>query len=74
MIDDSLFDPVHPHYTSKPLFPADYIDPFVGRRSGLIKKAQAAVTIDYSVVEKVKTHRQTQPQQHFEGVSGYENI
>ncbi|MFB1018246.1 MAG: hypothetical protein QMC46_09180, partial [Burkholderiaceae bacterium] len=60
--------------TSKPSFPADYTDPFAGRRSGLIKKAQAAVAIDYSVVEKVKAHRQTRLQQTFEGVSGYENI
>mgnify|MGYP003635560251 CR=1 FL=1 len=74
LIDDALFNPVQPHYTSKPSFPAEYTDPFAGRRSGLIKKAQAAVTIDYSVVEKVKAHRQTQPQQQFEGVSGYENI
>jgi hypothetical protein len=74
LIDVSLFQAVQPHYTSKPSFPAEYTDPFAGRRSGLIKKAQAAVTIDYSVVEKVKAHRKTQPQQHFEGVSGYENI
>lgn len=74
LIDDSLFNPVHPHYTSKPSFPTGYTDPFAGRRSGLIKKSHEAVTIDYSLVEKVKQHRLTQPQQHFEGVSGYENI
>jgi len=74
LIDDAVFTPVQPHYTSKPSFPAGYTDPFSGRRSGLIKKAQATVTIDYSLVEKVKQHRLTHTQQHFEGVSGYENI
>ena len=74
LIDDALFNPVQPHYTSKPSFPTDYTDPFAGRRSGLIKKSHEAVTIDYTLVEKVKQHRLTHPQQHFEGVSGYENI
>ncbi|ESS15579.1 hypothetical protein MOLA814_01161 [Betaproteobacteria bacterium MOLA814] len=74
LIDVTLFQAVQPHYTSKPLFPSDHTDPFAGRRSGLIKKAQAAVTIDYSVVEKVKAHKQSNTQQTFEGVSGYENI
>ncbi len=74
LIDDALFNPVQPHYTSKPSFPTDYTDPFSGRRSGLIKKSQAAVRIDYSVVEKVRQHRQIHPQEKFEGVSGYDNI
>ena len=74
LIDDALFNPVQPHYTSKPSFPTGYTDPFSGRRSGLIKKSQEAVTIDYSVVEEVKQYRLTHPQQHFEGVRGYENI
>ncbi len=74
LIDDALFNPVQPHYTSKPSFPIGYSDPFAGRRSGLIKKSQEAVTIDYSVVEKVRQHRQIHPQEKFEGVSGYENI
>jgi hypothetical protein len=74
LIDDALFNPVQPHYTSKPNFPTGYTDPFAGRRSGLIKKSHEAVTIDYSLVEKVKQLRLTHPQQHFEGVSGYENI
>ncbi len=74
LIDDALFNPVQPHYTSKPSFPTGYTDPFAGRRSGLIKKSHEAVTIDYTLVEKVKQHRLTHPQQHFEGVRGYENI
>jgi hypothetical protein len=74
LIDDALFNPVQPHYTSKPSFPIGYTDPFSGRRSGLIKKSHEAVTIDYSVVEKVRHHRQIHPQEKFEGVSGYDNI
>ncbi|MDC1457832.1 hypothetical protein N8375_02605 [Burkholderiaceae bacterium] len=74
LIDDLLFNPVQPHYTSKPSFPTGYTDPFSGRRSGLIKKSHEAVTIDYTLVEKVKQNRLTHPQQHFEGVRGYENI
>ncbi|MGY8894112.1 MAG: hypothetical protein ACKVJD_08110, partial [Burkholderiales bacterium] len=73
LIDTALFQSVQIHYTADPVFQG-MTDPFAGRRSGLIKKAQAAVTIDYSVVEAVKKQKKTHPQQHFEGVSGYENI
>lgn len=74
LIDSALFNPVQPHYTAKPGFPAGYKDPFAGCRSGLIRKTETAVKIDFTIVETVKHHSKAAPQQHFEGVSGYDNI
>jgi hypothetical protein len=74
LIDSALFNPVQPHYTAKPDFPAGFKDPFERNRSGLISKSKATVKIDFSIIETVKHHRQVGPQQHFEGVSGYDNI
>ena len=74
LIDDSLYNPVQPHYTAKPSFPVGFEDPFEGRRSGLIKKSKPCVSIDFSVVETVTQQRKTVPQKNFEGVSGYANI
>ncbi len=72
LIDEALFNPVQPHYTSKPSFPQGYQDPFEGRRSGLVAKAKQAVSIDFSIVQKAK--RQVTSQTGFEYSGGYENI
>jgi hypothetical protein len=74
LIDSALFNPVQPHYTAKPGFPAGYKDPFECCRSGLIRKTGAAVKINFNIVETVKHHSKAAPQQHFEVVSGYDNI
>ena len=72
LIDEALFNPVQPHYTSKPSFPQGFKDPFEGRRSGLVAKAKQAVSIDFSIVQKAK--RQVTSQSDFEYSGGYENI
>jgi hypothetical protein len=72
LIDEALFNPVQPHYTSKPSFPQGFKDPFEGRRSGLVAKAKQAVSIDFSIVQKGK--RQVTSQSDFEYSGGYENI
>ena len=72
LIDEALFNPVQPHYTSKPSFPQGFKDPFEGRRSGLVAKAKQAVSIDFSIVQKAK--RKVTSQSDFEYSGGYENI
>ena len=52
LIDTHLFQAVQIHYTAGPRFQG-MLDPFEGRRSGLLKKAQQAVAIDFSVISDV---------------------
>ena len=74
LIDASLFNTIQAHYTSKPIFPDGFTDPFEGRRSGLIRKNNDAVQIDYNIVEVEKNRRTAHPQKSFERSGGYENI
>ena len=74
LIDASLFNTIQAHYTSKPIFPDGFTDPFEGRRSGLIRKNKDAVQIDYNIVEVEKNRRTSHPQKSFERSGGYENI
>ena len=74
LIDVSLFNTIQAHYTSKPIFPDGFTDPFEGRRSGLIRKNKDAVQIDYNIVEVEKNRRTSHPQKSFERSGGYENI
>lgn len=72
LIDEALFNPVQPHYTSKPSFPQGFKDPFEGRRSGLVAKTKQAVSIDFSIAQKAKRHATSHS--NFEYSRGYENI
>ena len=74
LIDASLFNTIQAHYTSKPIFPDGFTDPFEGRRSGLIRKNNDAVQIDYNIVEVERNRRTAHPQKSFERSGGYENI
>jgi hypothetical protein len=74
LIDASLFNTIQAHYTSKPIFPDRFTDPFEGRRSGLIRKNNDAVQIDYNIVEVERNRRTAHPQKSFERSGGYENI
>ncbi len=46
LVDPAVFNAVQPHYTAAPLFGEGCVDPFPDSRSGLIKKANAAVCLE----------------------------
>jgi hypothetical protein len=46
LVDPAVFNAVQPHYTAAPLFGEGCVDPFPDFRSGLIKKANAAVCLE----------------------------
>ena len=46
LVDPAVFNAVQPHYTAAPLFGEGCVDPFPDSRSGLIKKANAAVSLE----------------------------
>jgi hypothetical protein len=52
LIDTALFQSVQIHYTADPVFQG-MIDPFAGKRSGLLKKAVPSVVLDFSVISDV---------------------
>ena len=52
LIDTSLFQAVQIHYTAGPIFEG-VDDPFLGRRSGLLRKKHQSVALDFSVISYV---------------------
>ena len=74
LIDEAVFTPVQPHYTAAPSFATGCSNPFAKKRSGLIKKTNVAVTVDYSIIESLEHAKPYLAKQTFAGVSGYNNI
>ena len=47
LVDPAVFHAVQPHYTASPLFGEGCVDPFPDSRSGLIKKTNASVCLEF---------------------------